>query len=201
MFNLSPNERIAVFIDGSNFFAVSKSLDFDIDYVRLLGELKKSAILVRAYYYTALPDTAEYSPIRKLADFLAYNGYTVVSKPTREFYNYETGHRRIKGNMDMELALDMMKLSEHIDHVVLFSGDGDFCRLLQEVQDKGVRVTVVSSIEAKVMSDPLRRQTDSFIEVEDIKEFISRPPKPADQETTQCDHHKTANVHDDLGYR
>ncbi|MGC6536246.1 MAG: NYN domain-containing protein [Candidatus Puniceispirillaceae bacterium] len=169
-------ERSALFIDGSNFFATTKLLDLDIDYLKLLSYFDDKGDMVRAYYYTALPDPNEPSPIRKLIDFLDYNGYQVVSKQTREFMDPATGKKRIKGNMDMELALDMLKLAPHIEHAYLFSGDGDFCRLLQEVQDLGVKVTVVSSMRTHpvMVADALRRKADHFIELEDIASTITR---------------------------
>jgi len=170
------NQRIALFIDGSNFFATAKLLDIDVDYLKLLSFFREKGDLVRAYYYTALPDPTEQTPIRKLIDFMDYNGYQVVSKTTREFTDHATGKKRIKGNMDMELALDMLKLAPHIDHAYLFSGDGDFCRLLQEVQDLGVKVTVVSSMNTypAMVADALRRKADHFIELEDIADQITR---------------------------
>ena len=128
-FSLGQNDRFAVFIDGSNFHATTKALGFEVDYERFLALFKAQARLVRAYYYTALPDDNDFAPIRKLADWLDYNGYTMVTKQTREFTDHETGRKRIKGNMDMELALDMLKLAPHLDHIILVSGDGDFCRL------------------------------------------------------------------------
>jgi uncharacterized LabA/DUF88 family protein len=181
MLNIKPDQRFAVFIDGSNFHASTKALNFDVDFEKLLRVLRESGHLVRAYYYTALPDNnTEYSPIKRIADWLDYNGYTVVSKPWRDFTNSETGQRRIKGNMDMELALDMIKLANYVEHVVLFSGDGDFCRLLHEVQDKGVSVTVISS--NKLVADTLRRQADDFIEVNQIRHLIERDQQEYDQQ-------------------
>ena len=169
-------QRTALFIDGSNFFATTKLLDLDIDYAKMLNVFAEKGDLVRAYYYTALPDAHEPSPIRKLIDYLDYNGFQVVSKQTREFIDPTTGKKRIKGNMDMELALDMLKLAPHIDHAYLFSGDGDFCRLLQEVQDLGVRVTVVSSTNTHpvMVADALRRKADHFIELQDIASEVTR---------------------------
>ena len=167
---MTISERSALFIDGSNFHATTKLLNLDIDYLRLLDFFKQKERVIRAYYYTALPDPSEQSHLRKLIDFLDYNGYTIVSKLTREYVNQLTGERRMKGNMDMELALDMLKLSPYIDHAYLFSGDGDFCRLLEEVQSSGVRVTVVSSMRTQpnMVSDALRRKADHFLELDDI---------------------------------
>ena len=179
MLNIKDNERFAVFIDGSNFHSTFKSLGFDVDFALMLDQLKQKGRLVRAYYYTALPHDGEVAPIRRLADWLDYNGYTVISKQTRDFYDSTTGTKRTKGNMDMELALDMLKLAPHIDHAVLFSGDGDFVRLLEEMQNRGLRVTVVSSAKTKppIMADVLRRQTDDFIELNDVRDLISRPSR------------------------
>ena len=167
--------RIALFIDGSNLYAAARSLTFDIDYKRLLEVFSSKGNLVRAFYYTALVDEQEYSPIRPLVDWLDYNGYTMVTKPTKEFTD-ATGRRRIKGNMDIEIAVDMMEMAPHIDHAILFSGDGDFRRLVQAVQAKGVRVSVVSTIRSQppMVADELRRQADQFIELQDIARDIMR---------------------------
>lgn len=177
-FSLRQTDRFAVFIDGANFHATTKALGFEVDYERFLALLKEQARLVRAYYYTALPDDSDFAPIRKLADWLDYNGYTMITKQVREFTDNETGRKRIKGNMDMELALDMLKLAPHLDHIILVSGDGDFCRLVEEVQNLGIRVTVISSVKTRppLMADILRRQTDDFVDVADLKPDISRPP-------------------------
>jgi uncharacterized LabA/DUF88 family protein len=201
MLHIKPDQRFAVFIDGSNFHASTKALNFDVDFEKLLRVLRESGHLVRAYYYTALPDNnTEYSPIKRIADWLDYNGYTVVSKPWRDFTNSETGQRRIKGNMDMELALDMIKLANHVEHVVLFSGDGDFCRLLHEVQDKGVSVTVISS--NKLVADTLRRQADDFIEVNQIRHLIERDQQQDDHQQDdlqQDDQQAHYQSDDDIG--
>ena len=169
-------ERIALFIDGSNFHTTIKLLGLEIDYVRFLKEFQSYGNLIRAYYYTALPDPSEVSPLRKLIDFLDYNGFSVVSKPTKEFLDPTTGKRRIKGNMDMELAMDMLKLAPHLDHIYLFSGDGDFCSLLSEVQNLGVRVTVVSSTQTSpnMVADELRRKADRFLDLEDLRANLAR---------------------------
>ena len=170
------SERIGLFIDGSNFHSTAKLLNLEVDYLKLLNFFKRKGQMIRAYYYTALPDQSEVSPLRKLTDFLDYNGYTIVSKQTKEYTDHMSGERRVKGNMDMELALDMLKMSKHLDHVYLFSGDGDFCRLLEDVQDRGVRVTVVSSThtQPKLIADSLRRKADAFLEIDDIYEDLSR---------------------------
>src|SRR5882762_7359123 len=176
-----PEERIGLFIDGSNLYSAARSLCFDIDYKRLLDLFGAKGRLIRAFYYTALLDDQEYSPIRPLVDWLDYNGYTMVTKPTKEFTD-SLGRRRIKGNMDIELAIDMLEMAPFMDHAVLFSGDGDFRRLVEAVQHRGVRVSVVSTTRSSppMISDDLRRQADSFIELQDLAPGISRAHHPRD---------------------
>ncbi len=175
--NFYQDERVALFIDGANLYATAKSLGFDIDYRRLLGFFRKRSRLIRAIYYTALMEDAEYSPIRPLIDWLDYNGYRVVTKPAKEFTD-SLGRRKVKGNMDIELAIDVMQLADNLDHVVLFSGDGDFRSLIQAVQAKGRRTSVVSTLTTRppMVADELRRQADQFIDLADLREEIGREP-------------------------
>ena len=170
-----PQERIALFIDGSNLYSAARALGFDIDYKSLLNLFSAEGQLIRAYYYTALIEDQEYSPIRPLIDWLDYNGYTLITKATKEFTD-SMGRRKIKGNMDIELAIDMLEVSDHLDHAVLFSGDGDFRRLVEAVQRKGVRVTVVSTFRSSppMVADELRRQADTFVELQDLMPKIAR---------------------------
>jgi uncharacterized LabA/DUF88 family protein len=175
--NFFPNERIALFIDGSNLYAAARALGFDIDYKKLLKIFSQEGYMVRAFYYTALVEDQEYSPIRPLVDWLDYNGYTMVTKPAKGFTD-AAGRRKIKGNMDIELAVDVMEMTPHIDHVVIFSGDGDFRRLVEWAQSKGKRVTVVSTVRSKppMIADELRRQADLFLELADLRPEIERQP-------------------------
>ena len=170
-----PDERIALFIDGANLYSTARTLGFDIDYRRLREHFVSQARLVRAFYYTALIEDQEYSPIRPLVDWLDYNGFTMVTKPTKEFTD-ATGRRRIKGNMDIELAVDVLEMASLVDHIVLFSGDGDFRRLVEAAQRKGARVTVVSTVESSppMVADELRRQADQFVDLRGMQELIER---------------------------
>lgn len=170
-----PQDRLALFIDGANLYSAARALGFDIDYKRLLAQFQNRGRLIRAFYYTALAEDQDYSPIRPLIDWLDYNGYTMVTKPLKEFTD-SYGRRKVKGDMDIELAIDMMEMSERLDHVVLFSGDGDFRRLVEAVQRKGVRVSVVSTIRTQppMIADELRRQADTFIELQDLMPHIQR---------------------------
>ena len=172
---MSKQEKIAVFIDGANLYATAKSLGFDIDYRKLLKEFQSRGSLVRAFYYTALIEDQEYSSIRPLVDWLDYNGFTVVTKPAREFTD-AMGRRKIKGNMDIELAVDAMELAPYVDQMILFSGDGDFRSVVEAVQKKGVRVSVISTVATQppMIADDLRRQADEFIDLLTMQNKIGR---------------------------
>lgn len=177
--DIHNDEKIALFIDGANLYAAARALGFDIDYKKLLEVFRKRGRLIRALYYTALVEDQDYSPIRPLVDWLDYNGFTMVTKPTKEFTD-SFGRRKIKGDMDIELAIDMMEMAPHLDHVILFSGDGDFRRLVEVVQRKGVKVSVVSTVKSSppMVADELRRQADQFIELQDLASEISRAHQP-----------------------
>lgn len=170
-------EKIALFIDGANLYSATKSLGFDIDYKRLLKEFQGKGYVLRAFYYTTLVEDNEYSSIRPLLDWLGYNGYSVVTKPAREFTDSQ-GRRRVRGNMDIELAVQAMELAPHVDHIIIFSGDGDFRSLVEAIQRKGVRVSVVSSVNTQppMIADELRRQADAFIDLVDLQSRIGRDP-------------------------
>ena len=172
-----PREKIALFIDGANLYSTAKTLGFDIDYKRLLREFQSTSYLLRAYYYTAMIEDQEYSTLRPLVDWLDYNGYTVVTKPLKEFFD-QNGRRKLKGNMDIELVVDAMELVDQVDHYVLFSGDGDFRRLVEVLQRRGRKVSVVSTLQTQppMIADDLRRQADHFIDLADLGPKIGRDP-------------------------
>jgi len=173
----SSSDKIALFIDGANLYATAKTLGFDIDYKRLLREFQSRGTLLRASYYTAIIEDQEFSSIRPLIDWLDYNGFTVVTKATKEFID-ASGRRKVKGNMDIELAVDAIELAEQIDQMVLFSGDGDFRSLVEAMQRRGVRVTVVSTISSQppMIADELRRQADVFTDLAELQSKIGRDP-------------------------
>jgi uncharacterized LabA/DUF88 family protein len=173
------DERVALFIDGANLYSTMKSLGVEIDYRKLLDEFRRRGRLVRALYYTALIENDDYSPIRPLVDWLQYNGYSLVTKPAKEFTD-ANGRRRVKGDMDVEIAVDMLELAPRIDHAVLFTGDGDLTRAVQATQQRGVRVSVASTVRAQqsMIADELRRAADNFIELAELAELVARPPRP-----------------------
>jgi len=190
-------ERLALFIDGANLYSAARALTFDIDYRRLLDLFSKRARLIRANYYTTLVEDQEYSPIRPLIDWLDYNGYRMVTKPIRE-YTDSQGRRKVKGSIDIDLAIDALELAERVDHIVLFSGDGDFRRLVEALQRKGVRVSVVSTVKAQppMIADELRRQADNFIELADLAQHIQREGGPHSQRNRD-DHSSVDEDEDD----
>ncbi len=173
---LDSRDRVVVFIDGANLYATSKAIGVDIDYRALLEDFQQRSRFLRAYYYTAYLEDQEYSSIRPLIDWLDYNGYTMVTKPAKEFSD-SAGRRKIKGNMDIEITVDALDLSPHFDHLVLFSGDGDFTALVAALQRRGKKVTVVSTLSTPtpMIADDLRRQADFFVDVVDLTKKFGRP--------------------------
>jgi uncharacterized LabA/DUF88 family protein len=174
---LNAQSKIAMFIDGANLYATAKALGFDIDYKKLLKELQSRGNLVRAFYYTAIVEDQEYSSIRPLVDWLDYNGYTAVTKLSKEYVD-ASGRRKVKADMDIELAVGAMEIAPHVDEIILFSGDGDFRSLVEALQRRGVRVTVVSTIACQppMIADELRRQADGFVDLSELRARVGRDP-------------------------
>jgi uncharacterized LabA/DUF88 family protein len=183
-----PSDKIALFIDGANLHATARALGFDVDYRRLLKEFQSRGALLRAFYYTTIIEDQEYTSIRPLIDWLDYNGYTVVTKPTKEFVD-AGGRRKVKGSMHIELAVNAMEIADHLDQMFLFSGDGDFRPLLEAMQRRGVHVTVISTIASQppMAADELRRQADVFVDLAELKLKLGRDPseRPGPRELRQ----------------
>jgi uncharacterized LabA/DUF88 family protein len=181
---IHPGERIALFIDGANLYSAAKALAFDMDYRKLLEEFRKRGRFIRASYYTALVEDQDFSPIRPLVDWLDYNGYTLVTKPAKE-YTDANGRRRFKGDMDVELAVDLLQATSFVDHAFLFSGDGDFVAAVEAAQRKGMRVSVVSTIKSNppMASDDIRRAADNFVDLTELTSLVGRPPRERSADT------------------
>src|SRR6266478_4458071 len=183
-----PLDKIALFIDGANLHATCRAFGFDVDYKRLLKEFQSRGVLLRAFYFTTIIEDQEYSSVRPLIDWLDYNGYTVVTKLTKEFID-AGGRRKAKGSMNIELAVNAMALAGHIDQMFLFSGDGDFRPLLEAMQRRGVHVTVVSTNASQppMVADELRRQADLFVDLAELKPKLGRDPsvRPGPREIRQ----------------
>jgi uncharacterized LabA/DUF88 family protein len=171
---LLKSTKIALFIDGSSLYYAAKALGFDIDYKRLLEEFQGRGTVVRAYFYATVFENADVAPMRPLIDWLHYNGFTVITKPAKESDDAE-GRRKFKRSL-VELVVDAMEMSDHVDGIVLFSGDRDFTPLVEAVQRRGVHVTVVSSLQTKpaMIADSLRRQADTFVELDCLRAAIGR---------------------------
>jgi uncharacterized LabA/DUF88 family protein len=185
---IHPDERVALFIDGANLYSATRTLSFDIDYRKLLDAFKAHGRFIRAYYYTALVEDQEFSPLRPLVDWLDYNGYAMVTKPAKEYAD-ASGRRRFKGDMDVNIAIDMIEAASFIDHAVLFSGDGDFAPAIAAVQRRGVRVSVISTVKSNppMASDEIRRAADDFVDLTDLASLIGRPPKDRSADTRHDD--------------
>ena len=170
-----PEERIVILIDGVNLNATHKALDFDIDYKKLLAMFRQRGRLVKALFYTTVFEQQEYSSVRPLVDWLEYNGFTLVTKPAREIIDSE-GRRRIRGSMHVEMVVDALRLADSVDHIVLFAGEGGFRSLIEAIQQKGKRVTVVSTLQSRppMVADELRRQADEFVDLADLEPMIGR---------------------------
>jgi uncharacterized LabA/DUF88 family protein len=178
--HFDPQERVGLFVDGAHLYAASRNLGFDVDYKALLGCFQNQGRLLRASYYTALLENEEYSPLRPLVDWLGYNGWAVITKPAREWTD-PSGRRRVKGDIAVELAVDVMTLAPRLDHAVILAGDGDLRRMVEAVQQQGVRVTVASSLRTQpvMVADELRRQADQFLELAEIAgDFTRRQVEP-----------------------
>jgi len=175
------DERIALFIDGANLYSSARGLGLEIDFRKLLDEFRKRGRLLRANYYTTILESDDHNPIKPLVDWLAYNGFNTIVKTAREYTDRE-GRRRVRGNMDVELATDMLEASAYLDHVILFSGNSDFRRVVEAVKAKGVRVTVVSTIKSQpqMIGDELRREADVFIDLDELGDMIARPRRDND---------------------
>ena len=193
---LKANEKTVVFIDGANLYATARGLDFDIDYKKLLAMFRDRSNLLRAYYYTVLIEDQEYSPLRPLVDWLDYNGYTLTTKPARDFTD-SPGNRRIRNSINIDLAVDMLEIAERVDHIVLFSGDGGYRKLIEAVQRQGTRVTVISTVanNAAVIADELRRQADSFIDLSTLRDDIARAR--SSQSPAEADDNEYDDYYDD----
>lgn len=175
--NMRQSEKTALFIDGANLYKSARNLGFDMDYKSLLAKSRDNSQFVRAYYYTAMQDERgqDFSPLRPLVDWLDYNGYTMVTKTSREFTDAQ-GKKRFKGSIDIELTVDLLTLSSQIDHAIIFTGNGDFRRAIEAAQAAGVKVSVVSTMKSSppMASDELRRQADMFIDLVDLEKDIGR---------------------------
>jgi uncharacterized LabA/DUF88 family protein len=172
--------KLVLFIDGQNLYYTAKALGIDIDYKRLLATFSADGTILRAYFYTTVAEADDFQSVRPLVDWLDYNGFTVRTKLAKEFDDGE-GRRKFKRSIGVELAVDALELAGHVDRVVLLTGDGDYRVLVESLQRRGVRVSVVSTLRTKppMIADELRRQADTFLELDDLKNQIGRASQHA----------------------
>lgn len=173
---LPVNEKTLIFIDGASLYYGSKKCGLNIDYAKLREYFASRTKLIRAYYYASIVESEDYTPLKPLTDWLAYNGFTTILKEAYELPS-EGGERRLRNtNVDCEIITDMMDMADHCDHIVLFSARNDYRRAIEAVQRKGKLVTVVSSRDQ--ISDELRRIVDNYIDIESLRSYVSNEKVP-----------------------
>jgi len=158
--------RVAIFIDGSNLFHAALHLGIEIDYTRLLSCLVADTQLLRAFFYTGADRTNE-----KQQGFLHWmrrNGYRVAAK---DLTQYPDGFKKV--NLSVEIAVDMLTLTDYIDAAILVSGDGDLTYAVNAITYKGVRVAVVGL--RSMTSESLINVADCYIDLDLIKQTIQKP--------------------------
>jgi uncharacterized LabA/DUF88 family protein len=163
--------RVVVFIDGANLFYAASHLGIEIDYAKLLQRLVGKAYLLHAFFYTGVdPDNDKQ---HKFLLWMQRSGFRVISKNVAQFPD---GSR--KANLDVEIAVDMMRLSEHFDTAVLVSGDGDFAYVVNTLAYQGVRVEVVGL--RCMTSDQLISVADCYIDIHSLKQQIQKLNLPSE---------------------
>ena len=171
-------ERIGIIVDGANTHSATRALGMDVDYKRLLAFAAEHGRLIRAEYYTAVaPVTSEteFSSLRPLIDWLHYNCWHPITPVGREYM--DGGRRTIKSSISVEIAVGICRMARNVDHLMLFSGNGDFCPAIAEAQRSAVRVSVVSTLRTTpaFVSDDLRRAADQYVDLEELRDVIGRP--------------------------
>lgn len=161
-----------VLIDGANMSFAMNAIGRRFDWKKLRHFFVEAdyGLCLGLRYYTAIHERADgEQPLRKIVDWLSYNGYLVVSKMTKSYENSD-GSTRIKGNMDIEMATDMIRFAPRVDKIHLFTGDADFTYAVKAVQDMGVIVDVYSTMQGanSIIGDDLRRQANNYIDIGDL---------------------------------
>ena len=159
------SDRIAIFIDGSNLFYAASHLNIEVDYRRLLSSLVRGRRLLRAYFYTGVDPQNEKQ--RGFLLWLNRHGHRVVSK---ELTHLPDGSR--KANMHVEMAVDMMRISEYCPNITLLGGDGNLSYALQVLSQRGIYIEVVSL--QSMTSDSLIDLADSYTDLADLRDEIKR---------------------------
>lgn len=154
--------RVGVFVDAANIELACDRLRARIDWRKLLDFLTEGRQLVRAIAYSPVHDDPGVSlETQRFAEPFMNKGFRVVTKPLKRFADGS-----IKANVDIEMALDIMEMLDRLDVVCLVSGDGDFQRLVEVVQMKGVRVEVIGV--GTSTASQLRNAGDRFVDIQNI---------------------------------
>jgi len=175
MYTNNPNDRVAIFIDGENIHYSAKHLNMRLDYLKLCRKLADGRRLLRSYFYTAVSNQSEGKI--DFINFLKLNGFTVVTKEIKSFNDMEGSSRYVRGALDMEMAIDVLELSEKLDTVILCTGDGDFKALVQAVGRRGIHVEICALRE--MTSTELIATADAYTDLATMKDDIALAGAPA----------------------
>jgi len=162
-------KRIAVFVDGANFYFTQKNLGWTVDTTKLLDYCSEYGEITRATYYTGY-NVNDGSQHRYL-DFLEHIGFSLVTKPLKNIYSQATGRIFQKANLDVEIVVDMIDSIDSYDMAILISGDSDFQRVVQLLKSRGKEVAVISAVGN--ISTELRDETD-YIDLATIRSSVER---------------------------
>ncbi len=169
MYRHSSHERVAIFIDGENIHYSAKHLNMRLDYLKLCARLAGNRRLVRSYFYTAVSNQSEGKI--DFINFLKLNGFTVVTKEIKSFSDDQGQARSVRSSLDMELAIDVLDMTQHLDVVILCTGDGDFKPLVNSVSRQGRRVEVCALRE--MTSTDLIAAADVYTDLASMKDQIA----------------------------
>lgn len=163
--------RLSIFVDGNNMFYAQQKNGWFFDPKRVLNYFNNdpNIVLVNAFWYTGLKDSQDQRGFR---DALISLGYTVRTKILKEYYDDNSGRYSQKANLDIEIVVDMFNTVDQYNHVILFSGDGDFERAIELLRSKNTHITVVST--EGMIARELRNATDRYIDLNDIRPQIEK---------------------------
>jgi len=169
MYKHNSMDRVAIFIDGENIHYSAKHLNMRMDYLKLCKILAGSRRLVRSYFYTAVSNQSEGKI--DFINFLKLNGFKVVTREVKSFSEGDGATRSVRNALDMQMALDVIEMSEHLDTVVLCTGDGDFRPLVDALVRKGKHVEVCGLRE--MTSTDLIAGSDVYIDLDSLKNQVA----------------------------
>ena len=164
--NMMALPKVAIFLDVPNLIYAADQLNVKVDFGKLLDYLTEGRQLVRATAYAPITDDPQTRfEKQRFVEPVINHGYKIVTKPWKRFNDGS-----MKANFDIELAVDILTMSDRLDIVVLLSGDGDFRRVCELVESKGVRVEVVSFAQSTAME--LRNVADQYTDLNTILNVV-----------------------------